>query len=94
MSVEENTIVVVIEDGRVIDVWSKTECRVITLNADEAKAGTLGPVISFMSRGYAATTYIMGPLREAKHPIRPLAVGFVENLVRQAVDAGMSHACH
>lgn len=93
---EQNTIVVLIEGGRVIDVWSKSQCTVIALNADEAENGTLCPVVNFMSRSYAAETYHMGPLKDAKHPIRPLAVGFVEGLVRAArgVDVGGAHAVH
>lgn len=96
MADEQNTIVVVIEGGRVIDVWSKSECTVIALNADEADRGTLGPVVEFMSRSYAATTYHMGHLKDAKHPIRPLAVGFVESLVgsKRQAQVGGEHALH
>ncbi|MBQ0918394.1 hypothetical protein KBW71_08050 [Hydrogenophaga aromaticivorans] len=96
MSDEQNTIVVLIEGGRVIDVWSKSQCTVITLNADEAEAGTLRPVVDFMSRSYAVETYSMGPLKDSKHPTRPLAVGFVESLVSTGsnVKSGGLHACH
>lgn len=96
MADEQNTIVVVIEGGRVIDVWSKSACTVIALNADEAERGTLLPVVDFMSRSYAAATYHMGHLKDSKHPIRPLAVGFVESLVGAKCQAqvGGEHAVH